>query len=156
MSVELISVLIAVLAVGAALGGLILTGNRGLRQDMAQLETRLDERIGRLESQIGELRERMAYSRVTARVLRKKHFLGKPEWLTTYRLPLGAWASRDVLRSSMRPWGSDCLSVAGSSYLGTSWRPLIRLTRCSGALVGPDNQVRSEGFFGACNLKLNG
>ena len=44
----------------------------------------------------------------------------------------------------------------GSSYLGTSWRPLIRLTRCSGALVGPDNQVRSEGFFGACNLKLNG
>ena len=37
MSVELISVLIAVLAVGAALGGLILTGNRGLRQDMAQL-----------------------------------------------------------------------------------------------------------------------
>ena len=46
MSVELISVLIAVLAVGAALGGLILPGNRGLRQDMAQLETRLDERIG--------------------------------------------------------------------------------------------------------------
>ena len=45
MSVELISVLIAVLAVGATLGGLILTGNRGLRQDMrqdmAQLETRL-------------------------------------------------------------------------------------------------------------------
>ena len=44
MSVELISVLIAVLAVGATLGGLILTGNRGLRQDMrqdmAQLETR--------------------------------------------------------------------------------------------------------------------
>ena len=37
MSVELISVLIAVLAVGAALGGLILTGNRGLRQDLAQL-----------------------------------------------------------------------------------------------------------------------
>ena len=30
MSVELISVLIAVLAVGATLGGLILTGNRGL------------------------------------------------------------------------------------------------------------------------------
>ena len=30
MSVELISVLIAVLAVGATLGGLILTGNRGV------------------------------------------------------------------------------------------------------------------------------
>ena len=57
MSVELISVLIAVLAIGATLGGLILTGNRGLRQDMR----RLDERISGLESQIGELRERMAH-----------------------------------------------------------------------------------------------
>ena len=37
MSVELISVLIAVLAVGATLGGLILTGNRGLRQDINDL-----------------------------------------------------------------------------------------------------------------------
>ena len=72
MSVELISVLIAVLAIGATLAGLILTGNRGLRQDirqdMARLETRLDERISGLESrfdglerQFGELRERMAH-----------------------------------------------------------------------------------------------
>ena len=45
------------LAVGATLGGLILTGNRGLRQDMR----RLDERISGLESRIGELRERMAH-----------------------------------------------------------------------------------------------
>ena len=45
------------LAVGATLGGLILTGNGGLRQDMR----RLDERISGLESQIGELRERMAH-----------------------------------------------------------------------------------------------
>ena len=56
MSVELISVLIAMLAVGATLGGLILTGNRGLRQDMrqdmAQLESRLDERINGLESRL--------------------------------------------------------------------------------------------------------
>ena len=36
MSVELISVLIAVLAIGATLAGLILTSNRGLRQDMRQ------------------------------------------------------------------------------------------------------------------------
>ena len=50
MEVELISVLIAVLAVGATLGGLILTGNRGLRQDMRQDMTH----------EIGELRERMA------------------------------------------------------------------------------------------------
>ena len=49
MSVELISVLVAVMAVGATLGGLILTGNRGLRQDMARLESRLDERINGLE-----------------------------------------------------------------------------------------------------------
>ena len=39
MSVELISVLIAVLAIGGALAGLILTSSRGLRQ-----ETRLDGR----------------------------------------------------------------------------------------------------------------
>ena len=57
MSVELIGIV----AVGAALAGLILTGNRGLRQDMARMEARLDERIGRLESQFGELRERMAH-----------------------------------------------------------------------------------------------
>ena len=83
MSVELISVLIAVLAVGATLGGLILTSNRGLRQDIRQditrMESRLDERISALESrmderinglesrfdamekQFGELRERMAH-----------------------------------------------------------------------------------------------
>ena len=34
MSVELVSVLVAVLAIGVALAGLILTSNRGLRQDM--------------------------------------------------------------------------------------------------------------------------
>ena len=39
MSVELISVLIAVLAIGATLAGLILTSNRGLRQDMRLLAT---------------------------------------------------------------------------------------------------------------------
>ena len=65
MSVELVSVLVAVLAVGVALGGLILNGNRGLRQDMRQdmaaLEARLDDRIGKVESQFGELRERMAH-----------------------------------------------------------------------------------------------
>ena len=83
MSVELISVLVAVLAIGAALAGLILTSNRGLRQDVRQditrMESRLDERIGALESrmderinglesrfdamekQFGELRERMAH-----------------------------------------------------------------------------------------------
>ena len=37
MSVELISVLVAVLAIGATLAGLILTSNRGLRQDIKDL-----------------------------------------------------------------------------------------------------------------------
>ena len=37
MSVELISVLIAVLAIGATLAGLILTSNRGLRQGINEL-----------------------------------------------------------------------------------------------------------------------
>ena len=53
MSVELIGIV----TVGVALAGVILTSSRGLRQDMR----RLDERIGGLESQIGELRERMAH-----------------------------------------------------------------------------------------------
>ena len=48
MSVELISVLIAVLAVGATLGGLILTGNRGLRQDMRQDMAQLESRLPRI------------------------------------------------------------------------------------------------------------
>ena len=64
MSVELISVLVAVLAVGVALAGLILTGNRGLRQDMrqdmAQLETRLREDISQLRDDIKQLGERVA------------------------------------------------------------------------------------------------
>ena len=59
MSVELISVLVAVAAVGATLGGLILTGNRGLRQDMrqdmAQLETRLRDDIKQLGDRVGRL-----------------------------------------------------------------------------------------------------
>ena len=45
------------MAVGVALAGVILTSSHGLRQDMR----RLDERISGLESQIGELRERMAH-----------------------------------------------------------------------------------------------
>ena len=57
--------IIAILAVGVALAGVILNSNRGLRQDVrqdiARLESRLDERISGLESQFGELRERMAH-----------------------------------------------------------------------------------------------
>ena len=68
MSVDLISVLVAVLAIGVAQSGLILTSSRGLRrdmrEDMGKLESRLDERINRLESRLREdikqLGDRMA------------------------------------------------------------------------------------------------
>ena len=72
MSVELISILTAIVAVGVALAGVILASSRGLRQDMARLESRLDVRITALESrqearlnelrgEIGELRESVAH-----------------------------------------------------------------------------------------------
>ena len=48
--------LIAIVAVGVTLAGLILTSSRGLRQDMrddiGKLESRLDERIDRLEARL--------------------------------------------------------------------------------------------------------
>ncbi len=64
------------MTVGVALVGLILTSIRGLRQDLARVESRLaawmsalqsqmDTRIGelraRMDTRIGELRERMAH-----------------------------------------------------------------------------------------------
>ena len=48
-------------ALGFALAGLILTSVRGLRHDMTRLESRLDGRIDSLDTQLGELRERMAH-----------------------------------------------------------------------------------------------
>ena len=85
MSVELISVLVAVLAIGASLAGVILTSNRGLRKDMRedmkqgesrlredmkqgesrlrddmkQGESRLREDIGKLESRLDERIDRL-------------------------------------------------------------------------------------------------
>ena len=61
MSVELISVLIAVLAIGATLAGLIVTGNRGLRKDMREDIGQLRGDIKDLRGEVGELRERMAH-----------------------------------------------------------------------------------------------
>ena len=79
MSVELISVLIAVLAVGATLAGLMLSGQRSIRAELAaqrrdfnteQTELRRElaaqrqefsERFTALEQRIAELRERMAH-----------------------------------------------------------------------------------------------
>ena len=68
MSVELISVLIAVLAIGATLAGVILTSIRGLRQDMqAQMGGLRGEiaglrgEIAEIRGEIAQLRERMAH-----------------------------------------------------------------------------------------------
>ena len=60
MTNEMISILVAVVAVSATLGGLILTGNRGLRQDVAQVEARLREDVKQSESR---LREEMGHLR---------------------------------------------------------------------------------------------
>jgi len=68
MSVELISILTAIVAVGVALAGVILASSRGLRQDMARLDVRIsalesrqEARLNDLRGEIGELRERMAH-----------------------------------------------------------------------------------------------
>ncbi len=44
--------MIAILAVGVALAGLILTSNRGLRQDMRQLEAQLRADMTKMEAQL--------------------------------------------------------------------------------------------------------
>ena len=63
MSIELISVLIAVLAVGVTLAGLILTSSRGLRQDMREdmgkLESRLRDDTSQLRDDIKQLGDRV-------------------------------------------------------------------------------------------------
>ena len=46
--------MIAILAVGVALAGLILTSNRGLRQDMRQLEAQLRADMTKMEAQLRE------------------------------------------------------------------------------------------------------
>ena len=60
MSVELISVLIAVLAIGATLAGLILTSNRGLREDMARMEARLREDMKQLAERVARVEHSQA------------------------------------------------------------------------------------------------
>ena len=87
MSVELISVLVAVLAIGATLAGLILTSNRGLRQDVRQDMVRLDERIGglevRLREDMGKLESRLRddIKQLGDRVGRVEHSQAKLEGL---------------------------------------------------------------------------
>ena len=50
------NLLIAVITVGVALAGLILTSNRGLRQDMKQMEGRLEAQISVVRGEMNNLR----------------------------------------------------------------------------------------------------
>ena len=62
MSVDLISVLVAVVAVGVGLAGLILASWRGVRQEMRDMREEIRDmrnHMGRVDSHIGELRERI-------------------------------------------------------------------------------------------------
>ena len=64
MNVDLISVLIAVVAVGVGLAGLMLAGWRGVRHEMRDLRQEIRDmrnHMGRIDSHIGELRERMGH-----------------------------------------------------------------------------------------------
>ena len=61
MGVELIGVLIAVVAVGATLAGLMLSGQRAIRAELAAQRQYFDERFTALEQQMTELRARMAH-----------------------------------------------------------------------------------------------
>ena len=59
--IAIVTVGVALAGVGVALAGVILTSIRGVRQDVARLESRLDGKIDALSAQLGELRERMAH-----------------------------------------------------------------------------------------------
>ncbi|MDE2925269.1 MAG: hypothetical protein OXT71_02585 [Acidobacteriota bacterium] len=64
MNIDLVSVLVAVVAVGVGLAGLTLTAFIGLRNEMRGLRQEMQGLRGhmvRIDSHIGELRERMAH-----------------------------------------------------------------------------------------------
>ncbi|MDE2925391.1 MAG: hypothetical protein OXT71_03230 [Acidobacteriota bacterium] len=64
MNLDLISVLVAIVAVGIGLAGLILASWRGVRQEMRDMRQEVRDvrnHMGRIDSQIAALRERMAH-----------------------------------------------------------------------------------------------
>ena len=83
MSVELISVLVAMAAIGVALAGLILTTNRGLRQGMARMEKRLDGRIDALDRRFDALESRFDdfQSRMDRQIAALREHIAHPEGL---------------------------------------------------------------------------
>ena len=85
-----VNILIPVIAVGVALGGLILTSSRGLRQEMTQMEARLRQDMGhlrddmtqveaRLQQEMSHLRDDM--TRLGDRVARMEHGQARLEGL---------------------------------------------------------------------------
>ena len=64
MNVELIKVLVALVAVGISLAGLILASWRGVRQEMREMRQEMRDmrsHMRQVDSHIGELRERMGH-----------------------------------------------------------------------------------------------
>ena len=57
---ESANILIPMIAIGVALGGLILTSSRGLRQAMTLMEARLRQEMSRLREDMTRLEERVA------------------------------------------------------------------------------------------------
>ena len=91
---ESISILIAVIAVGGALGGLILTSSRGMRQEMTRMEARLRQDMTQVEARLQQdmtqmdarLRQEMGYlredvTRLGERVARLEHGQARLEGL---------------------------------------------------------------------------
>lgn len=80
---ESVNIWIPVIAVGVALGGLILTSSRGLRQEMTLMEARLRQEMmqmeARLRQELGHLREDM--TRLSERVARLGHGQARLEGL---------------------------------------------------------------------------
>ena len=54
-----VNILIPMLAIGVALGGLILTSSRGLRQEMTQMEARLRQDMGHLRDDMTQVEARL-------------------------------------------------------------------------------------------------
>ena len=64
MNVDLIRVLVAVVAVGISLAGLMLASWRGLRHEMRDMRQEIRDmrnHVERIDSHIGELRERVGH-----------------------------------------------------------------------------------------------
>ncbi len=91
---ESANILIPMLAVGVALGGLILTSSRGLRQEMTQMETRLRQEMTQMEARLRQemtqmdvrLRQEMGHlredvTRLGERVARLEHGQARLEGL---------------------------------------------------------------------------